>query len=271
MRRPARGSPPDGRGEAMLSEIREQPQALLRLLGQERETAANDGVDEVERLPRSARGGGVSTPTRAVLFDFNGTLSHDEPIWFEVYRGLYAARGRPITREEYYAQLAGLSDEEGVQKWLGVSDPELVREGIARFLAVAGDGSTVPPASREAVAAAAAVVPVGIVTTARRGVLDTVIAAAGLTGAVSLTVTAEDVTRTKPDPEGYLVALGRLGDEVDPAGVLVFEDTPLGVAAAKAAGMRCAAVLGSAPRERLGDADEIVERLDADTVLRLIA
>jgi beta-phosphoglucomutase len=213
----------------------------------------------------------VSTTTWAVLFDFNGTLSHDEPIWFEVYRELYAERGRPITQEEYFGQLAGLSDEEGVTKWLGRSDPELVREGIARFLAAAGDGSTVPPASREAVAAAAEVVPVGIVTTARREVLDRIAAAAGLASHISLTVTAEDVTRTKPDPEGYLVALDRLGAGIDAAGVLVFEDTPLGVSAAKAAGMRCAAVLGSAPRERLSEADEIVERLDAVTVLRLLA
>ena len=79
------------------------------------------------------------------------------------------------------------------------------------------------------------------------------------------------MTRTKPDPEGYLVALDRLGAGVEPAAVLVFEDTPLGVTAAKAAGMRCAAVLGSAPRERLAHADEIVERLDAVTVLRLLA
>lgn len=213
----------------------------------------------------------MSTATRGVLFDFNGTLSYDEPIWFEVYRELYGERGRPITREEYFEQLAGLSDEEGVQKWLGTSDPELVREAIARFLAAAGDGSTVPPASREAVAAAAAFVPVGIVTTARRAVLDTVIAAAGVAAHVSFTVTAEDVTRTKPDPEGYLVALTRLGEGVDPAAVLVFEDTPHGVSAAKAAGMRCAAILGSAPPERLAQADEIVERLDADTVVRLLA
>ena len=213
----------------------------------------------------------MSAATRAILFDFNGTLSHDEPIWFVVYRELYADRGRPITREEYFGQLAGLSDEEGVTTWLGASDPELIREGIARFLAAAGDGSTVPPASREAVAAAAEVVPVGIVTTARREVLDRIVAAAGLASRISLTVTAEDVSRTKPDPEGYLVALDRLGAEVDAASVLVFEDTPLGVTAAKAAGMRCAAVLGSAPRERLGHADEIVERLDAVTVLRLLA
>ena len=213
----------------------------------------------------------MSTATRAVLFDFNGTISHDEPIWFEVYRGLYAERGRPITRDEYFEQLAGLSDEESVQTWLGASDPGLVREGIARFLAVAGDGSTVPAASRDAVAAAAAVVPVGIVTTARRAVLDTVVDAAGLTAHVSFTVTAEDVTRTKPDPQGYLVALARLGHGVDPANVLVLEDTPLGVTAAKAAGMRCVAVLGSAPPERLAHADEVVERLDADMVVRLLA
>ena len=59
-------------------------------------------------MSRSDRGRSV---TRAVLFDFNGTLSLDEPVWFEVYERLYAARGRPITRDEYYSQLAGLSDE----------------------------------------------------------------------------------------------------------------------------------------------------------------
>ena len=207
--------------------------------------------------------------TRAVLFDFNGTLSHDEPVWFEIYRELYAERGRPITREEYFTQLAGLSDAEGVRAWLGEDDPELIERGIGAYLAAAGDGSTVPPASREAVAIAAARVPVGIVTTAKRAVLDRIVAAAGLAPHLAFTVTAEDVTRTKPDPEGYLVAFSRLPG-IDPADVLVLEDTPLGVAAAKAAGMRCAAVLGSAPPERLGAADEIVERLDGETILRLL-
>ena len=35
----------------------------------------------------------MSTATRAVLFDFNGTLSHDEPISFEVYQGFYCRAG----------------------------------------------------------------------------------------------------------------------------------------------------------------------------------
>ena len=209
---------------------------------------------------------------RAVLFDFNGTLSEDEHVSFQVYGEVLAAHGRPVTEAEYYEQLTGLSTAEGTATWLGADYPrlaEVAEECVARFRAIAGDGSTVAPSAREALAAAAAQVPVGIVTTGPREVLDEVLAAAGLTEHVAFTVTAEDVSRTKPDPEGYLLALERLGG-IAAAEVLVFEDTPVGVQAARAAGMRCVAVLGTVPRQRLEGADEIVETLDADCVRRLL-
>ena len=209
---------------------------------------------------------------RAVLFDFNGTISQDEHVSFAVYQDVLAAHGRPITEAEYFGQLTGLSNEEGTAVWLGADYPrlaEVVEESVAGFVALAGDGSTVPQSAREALAAAAGLVPVGIVTTGVREVLDEVLAAAGLQQHVAFTVTAEDVTRTKPDPEGYLLALERLGGI--PAGdVLVFEDTPVGVEAARAAGLRCVAVLGTVPRELLAAADEIVDVLDAATVRRLL-
>jgi beta-phosphoglucomutase-like phosphatase (HAD superfamily) len=194
-------------------------------------------------------------------------------VWFEVYRELFAELGRPVTESEYFGQLAGLSDEEAATLWLGAGHPAIagvVTEGVSRFWQTAGDGSTIPQAAREALATAAALVPVSIVTTGRRAGLEAVLAVTGLEVHVAFTVTAEDVSRTKPDPEGYLLALERLGDGIEAAEVLVFEDTPLGVAAAKAAGMRCVAVLGSAPRERLAAADEIVDVLDAETVARLV-
>ena len=189
-----------------------------------------------------------------------------------VYQEVLAAHGRPITEAEYYGQLTGLSGEEGTAAWLGSDYPrlaEVLEECVARFRTLAGDGSTIPPEAREALAAAAALVPVGIVTTGVRPVLQEVLDAAGLAQHVAFTVTAEDVSRTKPDPEGYLFALERLGGI--PAGdVLVFEDTPVGVEAALAAGMRCVAVVGTVPRERLAAADEIVDVLDAATVRRLL-
>jgi HAD superfamily hydrolase (TIGR01509 family) len=210
---------------------------------------------------------------RAVLFDLNGTLSHDEPLWAEIYREVFAAHGRPISPEEYFEQLAGLSDAEAAATWLGADHPELaqvVEDAVARFRQAARDGSTVAAGARDAVVEAASAVPVGVVTTATRAVLDEVLAAAGLDRHVAVTVAAEDVTRTKPDPEGYLTALHRLSGSVSASEVLVFEDTPIGIAAAQAAGMRCVAVLGTSPRKRLAAAEEIIDELDRATVRRLL-
>ena len=58
-------------------------------------------------------------------------------------------------------------------------------------------------------------------------------------------ITAEDVTRGKPDPQGFLLAAKRLGVRIDQC--LVFEDSPAGVAAAKAAGAHVAIVGGRVP------------------------
>ena len=51
-------------------------------------------------------------PSRAVVFDFNGTLSDDEPILFAIYAELFAELGKPLTEGEYYDQLAGHTEEE---------------------------------------------------------------------------------------------------------------------------------------------------------------
>jgi sugar-phosphatase len=83
-------------------------------------------------------------------------------------------------------------------------------------------------------------------------------AGAGLP-APSVCVTAEQVARGKPDPEGYLRAAALLG--AAPEDCVVLEDAPAGVAAGVAAGMRAIAVLTSHPRGALAGADAFVEDL----------
>ena len=83
-------------------------------------------------------------------------------------------------------------------------------------------------------------------------------------------VAAEDVPLGKPAPDGYLRALELLDGGIDASDVLVFEDTEAGVAAAKRAGMRCIAVLGTLAPERLVAADEIVPALDVRLMQRLL-
>jgi len=211
--------------------------------------------------------------TRAVAFDFNGTLSHDEPILFAVYREMFSARGLPLTTADYYGKLAGLSEETIIGTWLGVEGEALaalVEERIERYLKLSGDGATVPPTAREAVAYAAARVPVAVVSGAFRREIEPVLSGAGLDRYVEVIVAAEDVERGKPDPAGYTRAVELLGRKLLPSEVVALEDTEAGVASAKAAGLRCVAVLGTHAPERLRGADEIVEAIDVDLVQRLL-
>jgi beta-phosphoglucomutase len=211
---------------------------------------------------------------RAVIFDFNGTLSHDEPILLAIFQELFAEYGRPLSAEEYFDELAGRSDPEIVRTWLGPDHPavdEAVERRGERYRELAADGSTVPEEVREAVRYAAERVPVAIVSGAARAEIEPVLEAAGLAGLVSAVVAAEDVASGKPEPDGYLRALELLDAGLPASEVLVFEDTEAGVAAAKAAGMRCIAVLGTLTPERLAAADEIVPSLDVALLRHLLA
>jgi HAD superfamily hydrolase (TIGR01509 family) len=203
-----------------------------------------------------------------LLFDFNGTLSDDEHIQCEIYREIFAEAGKPLAGTEYFEQLAGLSDPEIVRTWLGEDRPGLVAERVRRYQSRAGDGSTVKPSTRKAVRYAAQRAELAVVSGAARTEIESVLAAAELTPFVSLVVAAEDVAAGKPDPAGYIRALELLGCSADEA--LAFEDSEAGVAAAKAAGLFCIALEGTAEIGRLGAADEVVGTLDVRLMQRLL-
>ena len=79
-------------------------------------------------------------------------------------------------------------------------------------------------------------------------------------------VYGEDIQNGKPAPDPYLEGARRLG--VDPADCLVFEDTPAGVASAKAAGMRCVGIATWKKPEDLFDADAVIRDFRAVSLVR---
>jgi HAD superfamily hydrolase (TIGR01509 family) len=211
--------------------------------------------------------------TRALVFDFNGTLSQDEPILCEIFQELFAEHGRPMSAREYFDELAGLSDPEIVRTWLGPDHPdvdEVIEERIVRYREQAADGSSIPEEMREAVRYAAERVPLAVVSGAARAEIEPVLRAAGILEHFTAIVSSDDVTNGKPHPESYERALRLLDGGIAAADVVVLEDTEAGVTAAKAAGMRCLAVLGTLAPERLRQADELVERIDLQLVRRLL-
>ena len=211
-------------------------------------------------------------PIRAVIFDFNGTLSHDEPVLCLIYRELFAEYGMPISDRDYYERLSGLAEHAIAEICLGPGDPRIpgfIRERIDRYRSTVADGSTVTETTRAAVRFAGERARLAIVSGAAREEIVPVVAAAGLGELLATVVADDDVACGKPDPEGYLLALAALG--VAPGETLVFEDTEAGVASAKAAGTRVVAVLGTQARERLASAEELVETIDVPLLQRLLA
>jgi beta-phosphoglucomutase len=211
-------------------------------------------------------------PAQALAFDFNGTLSHDEPVLFAIYAELFAEHGRPLSEDDYFGMLAGNTEEAIIGGWLGVEGDELerlVEVRIDRYVRRA-DGSTIPEGLREAVRYAAGRVPVAVVSGAYRREIEPVLEKAGLARHVTAVVGADDVSRGKPHPEGYVRALAALGERLEPAGVVAFEDTEAGVASARGAGLRCLAVRGTLPDERLSAAERIVDRIDVALVRSLV-
>jgi sugar-phosphatase len=105
--------------------------------------------------------------------------------------------------------------------------------------------------------------PVAIVTSGTRSLALARLKAAELP-IPNVLVTADDVRRGKPDPQGYLQAAALLG--CPPEMCDVVEDSPIGVAAGIAAAMKVFAVLSTVTAEELGDAHCVVR--DVDEYLR---
>ncbi len=105
-----------------------------------------------------------------------------------------------------------------------------------------------------------AAIPCVIGSSTHRENIETVLDVIGLRAYFVDWVTAEDVSRGKPDPEVFHRCAERIG--VDPARCVVFEDAHVGLEAARRAGMKGVAVATTPPPEALGAADRIVRRLD---------
>ena len=102
-------------------------------------------------------------------------------------------------------------------------------------------------------------VPMALASNSSRQLVSTALSTAGLTDAFDAIVTADDVDAGKPAPDIYLLACERLG--VRPEDSLALEDSPSGIAAAKAAGLACIAVPQFAETD-VSEADRVIDSLE---------
>lgn len=176
---------------------------------------------------------------QAVLWDFDGTLVNTEPLWQEVERGYTRELGGELP-ENFHEQIIGGHIDDTARVILQYSPQTRPIKSISDELwhrmkhhLSAGDIPYLPGVESLVAAVAGAGVPQGLVSSGYSHYVQVVLDRLD-PNPFATRVCGDEVRHPKPHPEPYLTACEHLG--VDPAQVLVFEDSRTGVASAQAAG-----------------------------------
>jgi beta-phosphoglucomutase len=187
-------------------------------------------------------------PIRAVIFDFNGVIVDDEHVHFELFREVLADEGISLVEATYHDRYLGYDDRGCFSAALldaGRDAPDdliqsLIDRKAARYAEVAETRLRFFPGAAEAIAGLAQGRPVAICSGALRAEIEYALKRLKVRNHIASITSAEDTTRCKPDPEGYLIALDRLRaviPDLAATDCLVIEDSLAGLAAAATAGM----------------------------------
>jgi len=203
-----------------------------------------------------------TTVQRAFIFDMDGTIVDNMDFHTKSWITFFERRGHVLDADAFFRDTAGRQGHEIMRSYIGEhlqddeiallngEKEELYRELYRPHLAtVAGFDALIAAARSEGVklAVATAAPPENIVFT-----LDGL----DLRRRFDAIAGAGDVARGKPNPDVFLLAAERCG--VAPADCIVFEDAPLGVEAARRAGMRAVVLTTTLPAEAFAEFDNVI-------------
>lgn len=209
----------------------------------------------------------------ALIFDFDGVITDTEPVHMESWLSVLEMEGITFDEDEYHNHYIGLNDRDFLDV-LGkihgryFSDEEkanLIEQKANANIRLLEQNIPLLPGVSDFIIKANKKFLMAICSGANRGEIEFILRHLKWTGMFNPIIASDSVKRGKPDPEGYIRALEglceRSGDMILAEQAIAIEDSPKGIAAAKAAGLRCIAVGNSFSKDDLTGADLIVDSL----------
>jgi len=217
----------------------------------------------------------VSRP-ESVIFDFDGVIVDTEPLHYETFQEILAPHGIGFTWKEYMETYMGFDDRDAFLEAFRAHGTdlderrlkELIESKSIIFQEVIRNGvSAYPGAVQTITSLHASGIPLAICSGALRSDILPILEQLGTAHCFTHIVTADDVRKSKPDPECYSLAFQALLRThpsllSTPRNSLAIEDTPAGIRSAKMAGLSVLAVTNSYKREELAEADYLTDSLE---------
>jgi HAD superfamily hydrolase (TIGR01509 family) len=188
----------------------------------------------------------LKAPLEGILFDFDGLILETETPIFQAWQEKFQEYGQDLSLEEWSVILGKSKEHLGpIEEFLSSFAEQEIREKIvkdvsARELSLINDQQPLPGAVELIRKSHQKGLRLGIVSSSDRIWVHAHLSRLGLLEYFNHTSCADDVQEAKPDPALYHLGLQKLG--CTPDKVLVLEDSPTGVLAAKRAGLYCIAV-----------------------------
>jgi beta-phosphoglucomutase len=212
---------------------------------------------------------------QAVIFDCDGILVNTEPLHYRAFQEVLVPLGLGHDFESYLEHFVGFDDRDAFiyafrQAGLYLAPMTLDRLMEAKALALMDLIAQGVPSFPGVVELVRDLMNRGVLMAVASGALrheiDAFIASLGLNGVFHAIVAADEVKKSKPDPETYLLAIERLRQlqgpgRLDPMNCIAIEDTPAGIRSAKSAGLPVIAVTNSFSAPELTEADKVIDSL----------
>lgn len=203
---------------------------------------------------------------RAMVFDCDGLLIDSAACWEAAYRAVARSTDVRLDRR-HLAALAGASVASAsglLERMLAASIEEnVLRDALAHAFETRDIFAL--PGADDLLAALSPTLPLAVATNGPLDLIERALERIGLRRYLQTVVSAESVARHKPQPDVYLEACRRL--RVDPSDAIAFEDSPTGLAAARAAGL---ITVGVPPDGLRLAADLVFPSLDDPALLKLL-
>jgi beta-phosphoglucomutase family hydrolase len=205
---------------------------------------------------------------KAVIWDMDGVIADTGPYHFRAWRKVFRERGVELTEEDFRRNF-GKRNDTIITNTLGdgiaTAEIEAIsREKEATFRRlISNNMKPMPGVTGLIKALAEAGFKQALGSSAPIENIRLILKSLGIADAFQAITSGDEVTEGKPGPQGFLLAARKL--VMEPGNCGVIEDAVAGVTAAKRAGMKCLAVTNTHPRERLAEADLIVDTLEKVT------